>query len=611
MTINAHLHHWLNKLVIPTQDLTSLSFCQGNRETHVRKWLQDLPMTQIQAVSALFYRALPEVSRLKTSAENRLAILEAMRDPVFQCLEGLAQRYLNQPLILPEAALKTATVAQAILKHMNNAYLAVVQELCIQSDPKQELQGSRALAVHRSLSGLGQQVLRNYQLYVPISSQVWAEIHALYQIARLLGLEQAPVEDSLPHHRNINTIHGAYLRPLLLASARPNQLRQEEVAQCYNALEFLVSAAELDKYDAAGKENLFVVLTAGNSPPLYKSRLSLVEAKQQAQYLLEVRTTGLITRLKELQSAPPDEIAAQPGLQLSPALINHLIQAWSHLALRSFERQGVHTDIEVTIGLTNIHFHLAGGLPFNAFLNQSSSLAGEEKGAIFQKRGAKLKIEDPEKGDDPWGNAFDITGTILDGAQRSTSNIEYALLAREKEDHAGKYPIFTVPMIDRSPGGFGLEWRNEIPGQVKAGELVGLREYGRNRWSIGVVRWAHQIKGATQLGIQVLAPQAMPVGLAVVHKTGGLSEYLRGLQIPELKAINQPASLIANAISFHEYSKVKLYSRSPTGEARDDINLQLTQRLFATGSFSQFAYRALVSAKPQDKDKEDFDSVWE
>lgn len=622
MIAYSQVHYWLNKLVIPTQDLTNLSFCPGNREAHVNKWLQELPMTQAQQVSALFYRALPEIGRLKTSAETRLAILEAMRNPVFQCQEALAQRYLNQPLILPEAALKTATVAQAIQKHMNNAYLVAVRDLCSLADPKQELQAIRALAIHRALSGLGLQLLRNYQLYVPTSSQIWTEIHSLYRLAAELQLEQIAVEDTLPHHRAIKTIHLAYLRLLLLSSARPNQLRQEEVAQCYDALELLVGAAELDKFDAGGKENLYVVMTSGNRPPFYKSRLSLVEAKQQVNHLLELRTTGLIAKLQEFQATSAEEASEkneQPTLQLSPSLIKHLGQAWSHLALRSFERQDVHSDIEITVGLTNIHFHLAGECPFNVFLNQTSTLEGEEKGAIFQKRGAQLKTVDLDKEDDPWGDAFDITGTIFDGVKHSTENIEAELIAKEKEQHAGKYPIFTVPLIDRSPGGFGLEWRDEIPGQVKAGELVGLRESGRNRWTLGVVRWVHQIKGATQLGIKVLAPQANPVGLAVVHKTGGFSEYLRGLQIPELKAINQPASLIANAISFHEYSKVRLYSKTQTGgqpgvqseNSSDNSNLQLTQRLFATGSFSQFAYRPMVSAKPQANDKEDFDSVWE
>lgn len=610
MTTHSKSLLWLNRLVIPSQDLTTLSFCQGNREAQVKKWLQELPMTQTQQVSALFYRALPEVGRLKTSADIRLGMLEALRPQVFQCLESLAQRYLNQPLILPEAALKTATVAQAIQKHTNNAYLVVVRDLCTQADPKQELVELKALAIHRALTGLGLQVLRNYQLYVPISGQIWTEIHALYRLATELHIEHTPVDDSLPHHHEIKSIHWAYLRLLLLACARPNQLRQEEVAQCYNALEHLAPTADLGKFDPAGKENMFVVLTSSNRPPLYKSRLSLVEAKQQSQHLFELHTDRLIASLKGIQGTRPEDTGSE-AIQLTPALIQHLIQAWSHLAMRSFERQAIQTDIEITVGLTNIHFYLADESPFTVFLNQTSSLSGEEKDAIFQKRGAKLKTVEFNKEEDPWGDAFDITGTIVDGDERPTYNIESVLAAKEKENHAGKYPIYKVPLIDRSPGGFGLEWRDEIPGQVKAGELVGLREYGRNRWSIGVVRWAHQIKGATQLGIQVLAPQAKPVGLAVIQKTGEVAEYLRGLHIPELKAINQPESLVTNAITFHEYSKVRLYYKATSGKQNDDANLQLTQRLFATGSFSQFAYRVLVSAKPQASHKDDFDSVWE
>ncbi|HEY8940363.1 MAG TPA: hypothetical protein VIM59_09245, partial [Cellvibrio sp.] len=127
-----------------------------------------------------------------------------------------------------------------------------------------------------------------------------------------------------------------------------------------------------------------------------------------------------------------------------------------------------------------------------------------------------------------------------------------------------------------------------------------------------VVRWAHQTKGATQLGIQILAPHAIPVGLAAVHKTGGFAEYLRALQIPELKAINQPPSLIANAISFHEYSKARLYLQPQAGVSHQgDLPVQLTNRLFATGAFSQFGYRELATAKPAEEKKDDFDSVWQ
>jgi len=87
---------------------------------------------------------------------------------------------------------------------------------------------------------------------------------------------------------------------------------------------------------------------------------------------------------------------------------------------------------------------------------------------------------------------------------------------------------------------------------------------------------------------------------------------LRALEIPPLKAINQPATLITNAISFREYSKVRIYQRKNNESEGEQNNIQLTRRLFATGSFSQFTYRELATAKPKETaKKDDFDSIWD
>lgn len=616
MTIDPQIESLLKKLIVPTQDLAQLGFCGSSKEGQVKLWLQSLPLTQTQQVSAQLYTAVHEISRLRTSSENRLAILELLRVPVHQTLNGLALKYLNQPLILPEAALKTATVAQAIQKHFLNSYLAVVRELCVARDSK-DLQAQQALGIQRALTALGLLLLRAYQLYLPVAGQIWAEAHALYQLARVLQVEQLPVEDNLPHNQGLKTIHNVYLRILLLAAARPNQLRQDEIENTYHVLELLAPLAELDTYNSAGKENLFVVLTDSSRPPFYKSHWRPA-SNPGVMPPLEIRTSHLVGKLQDQQKVGNEGVDAAVSqrnqLNLSAALTKHLAQAWSHLALRSFERQDVSAEIEVTVGLTNIHFYLADEQPFNLFLNQSSAMANApEKGAIYQKRGVQLKVDDSKKVSDPWGDAFDIEGTIFDGRALPTFNIERQIKSQEKVNYQGQHPIYKVPLTDRSAGGYGLEWRTEIPVQVRAGELLGLREYGRHKWSIGVVRWAHQIKGATQLGIQVIAPHAIPVGLAAVHKTGGFAEYLRALQIPELRAVNQPPSLITNAISFHEHSKARLYTQNQTGGSDEgDKTVQLTQRLFATGAFSQFGFRELVTAKPENKtSKDDFDSVWE
>ncbi|WP_323814252.1 hypothetical protein [Cellvibrio sp. NN19] len=616
MTPDPQIRQLLKKLNVPTEGLAQLSFCGGNKEAQVKAWLQSLPLTQTQQVSAQLYMAVHELSRLRTSSENRLAILELLRTPIHQTLSGLALKYLNQPLILPEAALKTATVAQAIQKHFLNSYLAVVKEICTPHATKVPPE-QQALVIHRSLTALSLLLLRSYQLYLPVPGQVWTEIHALYQLACALELEQLPVEDKLPHQQDLKTIHNVYLRILLLASARPNQLRQDEIESTYNVLELLAPGAELHPYQPGGKENLFVVLTDSNRPPFYKSHWRPA-SNPGVEPPLEIRTSPLVSKLKELQSIGNEGVDASVSqrnqLNLSAALTKHLLQAWSHLALRSFERQEVNAEIEVTVGLTNIHFHLADQQPFNLFLNQGSAVAGAPtKGAIFQKRGVQLKVEETKKTSDPWGDAFEIVGTPFDGRALPTLNIEKKIQSQELENYQGQHPVYTVPLIDRSLGGYGLEWRNEIPVQVRAGELLGLREYGRNKWSIGVVRWAHQIKGATQLGIQIIAPHAVPVGLAAIQKTGGFAEYLRALQIPELRAVNQPASMITNAITFHEHSKARLYTQPQAHTEtphEGDKSIQLTQRIFATGAFSQFGFRELATAKPEPR-KDDFDAVWE
>lgn len=621
MTREIDLQPLLSKLIVPAHNLAGFSFCSGHKEAQLKQWLQQLPLTQVQQTSASLYTATHELSRLQTTWDNRLQLLEVLRIPVHQTLDGLALKYLNQPLILPEAALKTATVAQAIQKHFLNGYLAVVRELCLKAC---QPQGKTAdvpelpLAIQRAMTALGLLLLRSYQLYLPISSQVWSEIHALYRLATLLELEHQAVGENLPHHRGLKNIHQVYVRILLLATARPNQLRQDEIENSYKLLELLAPSAELEHYTPAGKENLFVVLLDSNRPPFYKSNWRPTKEQPPAP-LLELRTTQLVSQLQNLYksiTADPDKQLLPTGVSLTAALTKHLEQAWSHLAMRSFERQEVNADIEVTVGLTNIHFHLAGEQPFNLFLNQASAISNTpEKGAIYQKRGVQLKADTSKKADDPWGDTFDIKGTLFDGKALPTINIEQQLKTQEKESYQGNHPIYRVPLIDRSLGGYGLEWRDEIPVQVRAGELLGLREYGRNKWAIGVVRWAHQTKGATQLGIQILAPHAIPVGLAAIHKTGGFAEYLRALLIPELRAINQPPSLITNAISFHEYGKARLYVQSQAQASAShpgDRSVQLTSRLFATGAFSQFGYRELVSAKPQaQEDKDDFDSVWQ
>lgn len=615
MTIASDVQTLFNCLHAPQQDLAQLSFCKG-KESHVKAWVSALPLTQINFASAQFYNALPEIARLQCSAETRLAMLESLRSPVQQCIQGLSQSFLNQPLILPEAARKAATIAQALQKHMSNGYLVAVRDLC--GDKRQtneEGQALQALAISRAITGLGLLLLRSYQLYTPISAQLWAELHGLYLLAETLQLSHLVVDDPLSKHQKVRNIEQAYMRVLLLACSRANQLRQDEVLATYYALESLNTLGQLLPHDSSRKDNLFAVSLSSNLPPLYKSRLP----SGVNQNIRDLNTSQLAKKLEEHAAENAnnnDSGASRNAYGLSIALTDHLIQAWNILAQRSFERQLASGSVDITVGLSNIHYHVADETPFPIFLGQANNLnSGNDAGKIFQKLGVQLKPSTSAKEDDPWEESFDAGGSTLAGRQLPTTNIDQTLRQQQRQAYQDKHPVFKVPQIDTSPGGYCLEWQDEIPAQVKAGELIGLREEGRHKWSIGVVRWVQQAATATQLGIQILAPHATPAGIAIVHKTGGFSEYLRALQLPALKAVNQPATLITNAISFREYHKVRLFS--PTNplalEAQQtEHSLQLSRKAFSTGAFSQFTFREIVINKPAESDSnvDDFDEVW-
>jgi hypothetical protein len=156
-----------------------------------------------------------------------------------------------------------------------------------------------------------------------------------------------------------------------------------------------------------------------------------------------------------------------------------------------------------------------------------------------------------------------------------------------------------------------------VPSQLQAGELLGIQDSPEQAWSVGVVRWIRQVRGGgTQMGVELIAPQAQPCGLQLVRKSDQSSQYLRALLLPEIAAISRAASLITPRLPFQEGNKVQINLNG------NELKALLSHRLTSTGSFSQFEYRTLeVPAErnqppasslesPARAEDEDFDSLW-
>jgi hypothetical protein len=168
-------------------------------------------------------------------------------------------------------------------------------------------------------------------------------------------------------------------------------------------------------------------------------------------------------------------------------------------------------------------------------------------------------------------------------------------------------------MVNTSPGGFCIAWDSQIPSNLQTGEILGVREQSSQPWSVAVVRWIRQVKNeGTQIGIELQAPRATPCAVRLIQKLGNSSEYLRGLMLPEIGVINQPATLIVPRLPFQSGNRITLLIDNHEEQG------QLLKKVTATGSINQFEIK--LQPRPDDNttsnsagtaaSEDEFDSLW-
>ena len=149
-----------------------------------------------------------------------------------------------------------------------------------------------------------------------------------------------------------------------------------------------------------------------------------------------------------------------------------------------------------------------------------------------------------------------------------------------------RYRVYPVQMVDASPGGYCMEWSEELPSGNRTGDIVGIREGGRSEWVIAVIRWVSQIKDAKSLiGVELLSPKAMPYGARIQKTTGVETPLRRVLLLPEIKLVGQPHTLVTPRAGFKERQKVTLLREG------EEFLVQLLRQISATGNFSQYDFR--------------------
>lgn len=634
------------RLKIPDQNLDKLTACEATVPAF-QAWVEALPKANIGETSRQVYTTVEELGHLVVDSSTRLNLLELIRNPVHYVCDALGKHFLNQPALLKEKQLKVANLAQALQSDLALGYKTVVLQQVGTARAGDKL---LATAIHRAVTELSRTLLRSCQLYAAAPENVWLDLHQLYRIAEEKDLLDVVVDEDTNRWQTRTNVGGAYKRALMLGCCRPNQLRQRDLQNVYNAIELWTEKAEI--HDEGKADDLFSFDIEQDLPPAYRG----LAAEEHAPESWRGMDTARLVKALDVYShtvasgapARSNPEAAEVPEDITPQVLDHLASAWGVMSERAFSRREAGAAVTICVGLTAVQYFVAGLIDFDIQMAGGVTLSlesGKSNPFINEEntlRGRTMAHGQAGGSDDPWGGAFDAGGggfkdinvdmleRILGGSaggDAASGSAKGPKVSRREQleamaDQEATHPLYEVKIVNTSPGGYCVDWEDDASERIQDGQIVGLREEGEVSWGIGVIRWI-QRRDVKHLrtGIELISANAFGCGAAVLHKDRPKLEFMRALEIPEMDAVNLPATLIVPNVPFRPGNKVYINRMGTITKA------VLNETVSSTGSFNQFQFTVLAvggqETEPQgdadggDGDKapksdspDDFDSLW-
>ncbi len=587
------------KLRIPRQDLSEFVLF-GLTAEQAANWAESLPMANPSQVAQQLRSAMSDLNRVDMRPDIRFEILEALRPVTHTALSTLSKFYLNQPIVLPDEPRKAAKLAQNLYELVTTAYTIVAIQTI---QRRQEISGANpaklvCMALHRAITSASMKLLVSYQLYQPVEINAWMELHQLFLLAERQKLSSQLVADEIIGDGSITD---TYLRALLLGSCKPNQLRQRDLAGVFKGLREWGEHVELTM-PSERADGLFLVDFASDHPPIYASLYSEIPGDNCRL----INTDKLVDFLQNLRNDTGEQsIVFDKDTVVSPNVLDHVITAWGVMSKRNFARAPGQEKLWISVGLSNTHFYVSGGINFESLVSASHAHMLNEDGEISPTG------DDAVKEKELWDKVFDSAGR---DDSLALEELEFHIREAGIEDNVNsreRHPVFPVRMANVSPGGYCLEWSADIPSHIKTGDVIAVREVDNSAWSIAVIRWVSQLKDQTTLlGVELLSPRATPYGARVQHKTGEDGDLMRALLLPEIKLVGQPNTLITPRVGFKERQKVTLI------RGGEESYIQLFKKVSSTAAYNQFEFRYIqqldeVAARDRAEVVDtSFNSIW-
>ena len=504
------------------------------RPKRVKAWLEALPLANIVEASRSVSDALISLNRTPLDSDTRLKLLELYTTAINNLVPELQHKYTMVALPLPEKSRQAANLARRLFVELAYGYKIVLLE---RLEKIRIRLGSLhlPLLIQRAMAALSKALCAFYKTYSPTPPGMWSEIHQLMQLALQRKLHDEPVDGG---H---NSVSATYKQALLLALANPYKLMQGEVDKVNDYLVEHGNLAKLHPMQATlGTLGVFLINLGSDAPP---KSLEQQDAKTKTRNHILLGTDALVSTLNE-QIAKLESGRTQKALNLPDYakqasylnLMHRLLKDWTFMPKRKFQRKANNNIMEICVGLrATCHF--------------------------ISSR--------PEA----------VEQTTLDFSSDAASGSPAAGKSKQAQYATSQWAV-----TNESAGGMGLKCISGITQTIRIGEIIGLRSEDSQNWNIGVVRRVFSDNPENlELGVQMLAPAATPVIIKPVV-AGPKETFQAALLLPEIRPLQQPATILAAPATFRSKLEYLLYRNSTVSHVRA---MRLVEQ---TASFDQFQF---------------------
>jgi len=520
-------------------------------------WLQNVPLANVSAAQHQLLGQTEEFNRFPTSAANRLAVMEALREAVNFVQIEQAKRFTNRALPMAEAESSAFEATVELWEQMRTGYSRCLDS-ALNRDPAMRAQA--ALTCQRLLAYSGLKMFHHYRAYREVPASEWRALNEVCAHAESLAVCEEPVKDFLNRDIHDTSPRIAYARAVLMGMCNPNELAQRQLTFVAYLLERWAAKLEFARQpvdEGPGVPPLIADLAGERCPERSEGSAGGTEPRYLDARKLAKSLRNRVALLRKGESPAKlalGEDCVQPSCE---QLLVFLYRQWCQpKPARATERRAVALTAQACNDLAAIH-HYVGGKVFRQPVRRQAELTQKQRQEMETLGRVSTRDEQPPE------DYSDAHGFLIEEWQ----------------------------IRDESAQGLRMLRPAASPGKRYAhGQLVGVRPADAKNFMLAQVRWLMSGEnGDLHAGLKLLPglPSAVavrPTGLNVQNE-----QYAQAIALGAVQALAAPPSLVLPSGWYKPKRVIEVLTEA-------SARVRLTQLIERGVDFERAAYEALPAS---------------